>query len=490
MAIADVSHYVKPNDLIDKDALERATSVYFPRRVIPMLPENLSNGICSLNPDVERLCMVCDMTITYAGNVKAYEFYPAVMKSAARLTYNQVWQWLENDEKNIPETFSGSLKTLYKLFQILQAKRQKRGAMEFETIETQMIFDDKGKIERIEPVKRNDAHKLIEECMLAANVCAADFLLQNKQPALYRNHAGPTPEKLATLREQLALLGLKLGGKDNPTPKHYGELAAQIADRPDRELLQTMLLRSMQQAMYEPENMGHFGLAYEHYAHFTSPIRRYPDLLVHRAIKAVLAGQKYEVPSWQEMGVHTSFCERRADEASRDVESWLKTYFMRDKVGEVFTGKVSGMANFGLFVTLDEIHIEGMVHVSDLGEDYFNYRADLLAMVGERSGVRFNMGDTVTVKVARADLETSRIDLVLVGGVKSGKKSAKSAKSKQKLPENVAKLVDEAEHILAKSKRQSASKSVKKAASANQSSRKKAAPKKAKKSVSIKIKKA
>ncbi|QMT31121.1 ribonuclease R [Alysiella filiformis] len=490
VAIADVSHYVKPNDLIDKDALERATSVYFPRRVIPMLPENLSNGICSLNPDVERLCMVCDMTITYAGNVKAYEFYPAVMKSAARLTYNQVWQWLENDEKNIPETFSGSLKTLYKLFQILQAKRQKRGAMEFETIETQMIFDDKGKIERIEPVKRNDAHKLIEECMLAANVCAADFLLQNKQPALYRNHAGPTPEKLATLREQLALLGLKLGGKDNPTPKHYGELAAQIADRPDRELLQTMLLRSMQQAMYEPENMGHFGLAYEHYAHFTSPIRRYPDLLVHRAIKAVLAGQKYEVPSWQEMGVHTSFCERRADEASRDVESWLKTYFMRDKVGEVFTGKVSGMANFGLFVTLDEIHIEGMVHVSDLGEDYFNYRADLLAMVGERSGVRFNMGDTVTVKVARADLETSRIDLVLVGGVKSGKKSAKSAKSKQKLPENVAKLVDEAEHILAKSKRQSASKSVKKAASANQSSRKKAAPKKAKKSVSIKIKKA
>lgn len=489
VAIADVSHYVKPNDLIDKDALERATSVYFPRRVIPMLPENLSNGICSLNPDVERLCMVCDMTITYAGNVKAYEFYPAVMKSAARLTYNQVWQWLENDEKNIPETFSGSLKTLYKLFQILQAKRQKRGAMEFETIETQMIFDDKGKIERIEPVKRNDAHKLIEECMLAANVCAADFLLQNKHPALYRNHAGPTPEKLATLREQLALLGLKLGGKDNPTPKHYGELAAQIADRPDRELLQTMLLRSMQQAMYEPENMGHFGLAYEHYAHFTSPIRRYPDLLVHRAIKAVLAGQKYEVPSWQEMGVHTSFCERRADEASRDVESWLKTYFMRDKVGEVFTGKVSGMANFGLFVTLDEIHIEGMVHVSDLGEDYFNYRADLLAMVGERSGVRFNMGDTVTVKVARADLETSRIDLVLVGGVKSGKKSAKSAKSKQKLPENVAKLVDEAEHILAKSKRQSASKSVKKAAPANQSSRKKAAPKKAKKSVQIKVKK-
>ncbi|MDK4538861.1 ribonuclease R, partial [Kingella kingae] len=405
VAIADVSHYVQPDDLIDFDARERATSVYFPRRVIPMLPESLSNGICSLNPDVERLCMVCDMTITYAGNVKEYSFYPAVMKSHGRLTYNQVWQWLENKTEN---EYSGSLNVLYKLFQVLQQKRQKRGAMEFETVETQMIFDDNGKIERIVPVMRNDAHKLIEECMLAANVCAADFLLKNKHHALYRNHLGPTPEKLATLREQLALLGLSLGGGDNPTPKHYGELAAKIADRPDRELLQTMLLRSMQQAMYEPENVGHFGLAYEHYAHFTSPIRRYPDLLVHRAIKAVLAKKMYDVSSWQELGVHCSYCERRADDASRDVESWLKTYYMRDKVGEIFTGKITHMANFGIFVTLDDIHIEGMVHVSELGEDYFNYRADLLAMVGERSGVRFGMGDTITVKVARADLETSK----------------------------------------------------------------------------------
>lgn len=300
--------------------------------MIPMLPESLSNGICSLNPDVERLCMVCDMTITYAGNVKEYSFYPAVMKSHGRLTYNQVWQWLENKTEN---EYSCSLNVLYKLFQVLQQKRQKRGAMEFETVETQMIFDDNGKIERIVPVVRNDAHKLIEECMLAANVCAADFLLKNKHNALYRNHLGPTPEKLATLREQLALLGLSLGGGDNPTPKHYGELAAKIADRPDRELLQTMLLRSMQQAMYEPENVGHFGLAYEHYAHFTSPIRRYPDLLVHRAIKAVLAKKTYDVSSWQELGVHCSYCERRADDASRDVESWLKTYYMRDKVGEI-----------------------------------------------------------------------------------------------------------------------------------------------------------
>ncbi|MCG7657329.1 ribonuclease R [Wielerella bovis] len=508
VAIADVSHYVQPDDLIDVDARERATSVYFPRRVIPMLPENLSNGICSLNPDVERLCMVCDMEITYAGNVKAYEFYPAVMKSAARLTYNQVWQWLDNNEKSIPEIFSDSLKTLYKIFQILQQKRQKRGAMEFETVETQMIFDDNGKIERIEPVKRNDAHKLIEECMLAANVCAADFLLQNKQPALFRNHAGPTPEKLATLREQLALLGLKLGGKDNPTPKHYGELAAQIADRPDRELLQTMLLRSMQQAMYEPDNLGHFGLAYEHYAHFTSPIRRYPDLLVHRAIKAVLADKRYEVPSWQEMGVHTSFCERRADEASRDVESWLKTYFMRDKVGDVFTGKVSGMANFGLFVTLDDIHIEGMVHVSDLGEDYFNYRADLLAMVGERSGVRFNMGDTVTVKVARADLETSKIDLVLVSSGAGKKKIAKKSKQtdfrqpekavKQKsgkktvasqLLEEAARLLAEADAKMSRKKRVAAQKSAQSTSQSQSVAKQNGQTAKGKKSVSIKVKK-
>lgn len=494
VAIADVSHYVQPDDLIDFDARERATSVYFPRRVIPMLPESLSNGICSLNPDVERLCMVCDMTITYAGNVKEYSFYPAVMKSHGRLTYNQVWQWLENKTEN---EYSGSLNVLYKLFQVLQQKRQKRGAMEFETVETQMIFDDNGKIERIVPVVRNDAHKLIEECMLAANVCAADFLLKNKHNALYRNHLGPTPEKLATLREQLALLGLSLGGGDNPTPKHYGELAAKIADRPDRELLQTMLLRSMQQAMYEPENVGHFGLAYEHYAHFTSPIRRYPDLLVHRAIKAVLAKKTYDVSSWQELGVHCSYCERRADDASRDVESWLKTYYMRDKVGEIFTGKITHMANFGIFVTLDDIHIEGMVHVSELGEDYFNYRADLLAMVGERSGVRFGMGDTITVKVARADLETSKIDLVLVsGGVVPSKRAKKvqaaltaapktsrksNKKTKWPAPELLADALNMAEKVLAK---QAKNRKKQPATSSAQSK------KSVKKSVSIKVKSA
>ena len=445
VAIADVSHYVRPDDAIDTDAQERSTSVYFPRRVIPMLPENLSNGICSLNPDVERLCMVCDMVITYAGNIKEYRFYPAVMRSHARLTYNQVWDWISDD---LDHPHKAQIDTLYKLFKILQKKRFERGAVEFESIETQMLFDDNGKIEKIVPVVRNDAHKLIEECMLAANVCAAEFLIKNKHTALFRNHLGPTPEKLATLRDQLGLLGLQLGGGDNPTPKDYAALAEKFKGRPDAELLQVMMLRSMQQAVYEPHCDGHFGLAYEAYAHFTSPIRRYPDLTVHRAIKAVLNQQTYTPSkSWQALGVHTSFCERRADDASRDVENWLKTYYMRDKVGEIFEGKISGMTNFGLFVTLDGIHIDGLVHISDLGEDYFNFRPEIRAIEGERSGVRFNMGDKVSVRVARADLDTSKIDLTLISGGSSGKKrrakttAQTGSKTKRKL---TAKEIDDA----------------------------------------------
>lgn len=429
VAIADVSHYVRPDDVIDTDAQERSTSVYFPRRVIPMLPENLSNGICSLNPNVERLCMVCDMVITYAGNIKEYRFYPAVMRSHARLTYNQVWKWLSG---GIGHPFKAQIDTLYKLFKILQKKRFERGAVEFDSIETQMLFDDNGKIEKIVPVVRNDAHKLIEECMLAANVCAADFLLKNKHTALFRNHLGPTPEKLAALREQLGLLGLQLGGGDNPSPKDYAALAGQFKGRPDAELLQVMMLRSMQQVVYEPHCDGHFGLAYEAYAHFTSPIRRYPDLTVHRAIKAVLNQQTYTPKkSWQALGVHTSFCERRADDASRDVENWLKTYYMRDKVGEVFEGKISGMTSFGIFVTLDGIHIDGLVHISDLGEDYFNFRPEIMAIEGERSGIRFNMGDRVAVRVARADLDDGKIDFVLIAeGSGRGRKAKSSASVK------------------------------------------------------------
>lgn len=410
VAIADVSHYVQPDDALDKDALDRGTSVYFPRRVIPMLPEALSNGICSLNPDVERLCMVCDMQINAKGEVKRYRFYPAVMLSKARLTYNQVWDWLQNgsDHPMLPH-----VQTLYQLFQVLQTARAQRGAIEFDSTETQMLFNDDGKIERIVPVVRNDAHRLIEECMLAANVCAAQFLEKHKHKALYRVHEGPTAEKLENLRNYLKLVGLTLGGGDKPTAKDYGALAEQIHGRPDVPVLQTMLLRSMQQAVYTPDNEGHFGLAYEAYAHFTSPIRRYPDLLVHRAIKAVLAGDKYKPGKWAQLGVHCSMTERRADDASRDVESWLKTYYMRDKVGEVFTGKICAVASFGVFVLLDDVYVEGLVHISELGKDYFHFKKDIQAIVGEKSGVQYRLGDPLTVRVVRADLENAQVDFVL-----------------------------------------------------------------------------
>ncbi len=423
VAIADVSHYVKPGDAIDTDAEERGTSVYFPRRVIPMLPEKLSNGICSLNPDVERLCMVCDMVITYAGNIKSFEFYPAVMQSHARLTYTEVWDWIENGSEN---PLKPHIDTLYTIYKKLVNKRSQRGAIEFDTIETQMIFNEHGKIDHIEPVIRNEAHRLIEECMLAANVCAANFLLENKHTALFRSHLGPTPEKLTTLREQLAMLGLTLNGGDEPTPLDYAELAEQFEGRADKDALQIMLLRSMKQAVYEPKNQGHFGLAYSAYTHFTSPIRRYPDLTVHRAIKAILAKSTYEPKSWQALGVHTSFTERRADDASRDVENWLKTFYMKDKEGEIFEGTISGLTSFGIFVNLNDLHIEGLIHISDLGQDYFHYRQETMRIEGERSGVTFQLGDKVIVKVVRADLETSKIDLSLVSGGQIGKKRQKN----------------------------------------------------------------
>ncbi|MDN0081366.1 ribonuclease R [Crenobacter sp. SG2305] len=412
VAIADVSHYVQPADALDVDALDRGTSVYFPRRVIPMLPEALSNGICSLNPEVERLCMVCDMQISVEGVVTAYRFYPGVMQSRARLTYNQVWDWVQNgsDHPQKPQ-----IDVLYNLFKVLLAAREKRGAIDFDTIETQMLFNDDGKIDRIVPVVRNDAHRLIEECMLAANVCSADYLIKHKHPCLFRVHEGPTPEKLENLRTFLSLAGLTLEGGEKPTTKDYAALSEQIKGRPDAEALQTMLLRSMRQAVYAPDNIGHFGLSYEAYTHFTSPIRRYPDLLVHRAIKAVLAGRHYKPEQkWLQLGEHCSVTERRADDASRDVEAWLKTYYMRDRVGEVFTGKVSAVTSFGVFVMLDEIHAEGLVHISELGKDYFHYRPEVMAIVGEKSGAEYRLGDRLTVKVARADLESSKVDFVLV----------------------------------------------------------------------------
>jgi ribonuclease R len=418
VAIADVSHYVRDGDALDHDARERGTSVYFPRRVIPMLPEALSNELCSLKPAVDRLCMVCDMQVGATGEIRKYTFYPAVMHSRARLTYTTVWQWLSQPATAAtPEAreLLPHLADLYSLYKVLAQARLARGAIDFDTVELALVFDEEGKIERIVPSPRNDAHKLIEECMLAANVCTADFLARHEHPALYRVHEGPPPEKLASLRAFLSGVALGLGGGDAPQPADYAKLLGAIEGRPDFALLQTVLLRSLSQAQYRPENVGHFGLAFDAYMHFTSPIRRYPDLLAHRAIKACLAGGRY-VPkgtAWEELGVHCSLTERRADDATRDVEAWLKCFYMQDKVGEVFEGTISGVANFGIFVTLDDLNIDGLVHVTELGRDYFHFDGTRHAMIGERSGRVFQLAGRVRVQVARVDLETTKIDFTL-----------------------------------------------------------------------------
>ncbi len=451
VAIADVSHYVKPNDSLDGDAIERSTSVYFPRRVIPMLPEKLSNGLCSLNPAVDRLCLVCDMVVTAKGEVTAYQFYPAVMHSAARLTYNQVAEVLadpKGEEAARRPAIVPHLLNLNAVFHALLGARQERGAIDFETTETYIVCNAMGKIEKIIPRTRNDAHRLIEECMLAANVCAADLLIRHKHPGTFRIHAVPTEEKLNQLRTFLKQAGLNLGGGTKPAASDYAALMREIKERPDAALLQTMLLRSMQQAVYSPDNVGHFGLAYEAYAHFTSPIRRYPDLLTHRAIKAILQGKRYEpkgidvsklnttvsnaarkqaakdkaegkakdekdLTIWDALGVHCSANERRADEASRDVEAWLKCFYMQDKLGEAFTGTVAGVTTFGIFVQLDELYVEGLVHVTELGQDYFQYDEARHQLRGERTGKTFGLTDRVVVQVAKVDLESRKIDLVL-----------------------------------------------------------------------------
>ncbi len=418
VAIADVSHYVSSGDALDREAFNRGNSVYFPRRVIPMLPEVLSNGLCSLNPQVERLCMVCEINIDTTGSFREYRFYPAVMFSHARLTYTKVAAMLENPKGEDAQQYKNLLphiQLLYKLFKVLLKARGKRGAIDFETIETQMIFNDQGKIERILPVKRNDAHRLIEECMLAANVCASDFLQKHKQPTLYRIHEGPTPEKLLALRDFLKEFGVQLSGGDEPSAKDYARTLTRIKDRPDAQLLQTVMLRSLRQAVYSPDNVGHFGLAYESYTHFTSPIRRYPDLLVHRAIKAVLSDMVYSPGNWHELGEHCSQTERRADDASRDVETWLKCYYMQDRIGECFDGVISGVTGFGLFVALDGIYVEGLVHISELPSDYFHFDAAKHMLLGERSGKRYRLGDRLRVKLVRVDLESSKIDFVLDG---------------------------------------------------------------------------
>lgn len=438
VAIADVSHYVTVGSELDNEAHKRSTSVYFPERVIPMLPEILSNGLCSLNPHVDRLCMVCEMVISEEGEITRSKFYDAVMQSHARLTYNDVAKMLVDGDKKLQQKHVDllpHLKELYALYQAIRKAREKRGAMDFDTQETKIVFGKERKIDKIIPVVRNDAHKLIEEFMISANACAAKFLTTKKMPKLLRVHESPSEEKLANLRTFLGEMGLRLTGDEKPTPVDFMNLIDSIQDRPDAHLIQTVLLRSMSQAVYSAEQKGHFGLGLEAYAHFTSPIRRYPDLLVHRAIRHVLQGKKadsfaYGIPDMVILGEHCSANERRADDATRDVVTWLKCEYMMDKLGEEFSGVISAVTSFGFFVELNDIYVEGLVHISSLGQDYFHFDPLSHQLKGEHSNIRYRLGDTVKVKVARVDLDEKKIDFMLIGITKKSGNSSRPASKK------------------------------------------------------------
>lgn len=422
VAIADVSAYVEKGTALDDEAVERGTSVYFPNNVIPMLPEVLSNGLCSLNPNVDRLCMVCEMYIDAKGKIKSFDFHEGLMRSHARLTYDEVAAMIVDKDKKSRQAHAEiieHLDNLYKLYHILKKARKRRGVIDFETAEPVFKFDHQRKIQNIVAAERNDAHKVIEECMIAANVSAARFLKKKKIPALYRVHAGPAAEKILGLREFLGEFGLHLRGGAEPTPSDYAEVMAAIQDRPDKHLIQTVMLRSLSQAVYSPDTeTGHFGLAHKDYAHFTSPIRRYPDLLVHRGIRHILQAGKpkgfaYEYDAMVTLGEHSSMCERRADDATRDAVDWLKCEFMQDKVGEAYSGTVSGVTSFGLFLELDRFFVEGLVHITSLPSDYYGFDPIGHRLTGKRSGRIYRLGDRIDIIVARVDLDERKIDFEL-----------------------------------------------------------------------------
>lgn len=446
VAIADVGHYVTPGSALDKEAYNRGNSVYFPEHVVPMLPEALSNGLCSLNPHVDRLVLVCEMTISKAGNISGYQFMEALIHSHARLTYNQVWAMV-NPQGDVDEQQTwrsqyadvvADVDVLYGLFKRLRERREARGALDFDSVETRIVFDAQRKIQQIVPVQRNEAHMLIEECMLAANLCAANFYERYKLPILYRVHKGPGEEKQKGLQEFLAELGLSLHlGKGDPAPADYQALLARVADRPDAHLIQTMLLRSLSQAVYQPENEGHFGLAYKAYTHFTSPIRRYSDLLVHRGIKSLIHSElesrqinrhqdtaitpaktyfPYDLAAMVHIGEHVSMTERRADEATREVVDFLKCEYIQSFVGETFEGTINTVTGFGMFVELKDIYVEGLVHVSTLGDDYYQFDSVKQRLVGERTRRVFRLGDAIWVRVLQVDLDERKIDFELAQG--------------------------------------------------------------------------
>ncbi|TDU22448.1 RNAse R [Panacagrimonas perspica] len=424
VAIADVAAYVRPGTALDREATERGNSVYFPDRAIPMLPEKLSNGLCSLNPNVDRLCMVCELRVNSSGEVTKSRFFEGVMNSDARLVYDDVAAALGGEAGRVPDKVLPALKVLDDCFAALLAARERRGAIDFESSETKIVFGADRKIERIVAVQRNRAHRLIEECMIAANVEAAKFVAKHKLPAPYRIHEKPDAMKVQALREFLQAQGLKLGGSERPEAMDYAKLMARCKDKPNRSLIQTVMLRSLMQARYSADNNGHFGLALEHYAHFTSPIRRYPDLVLHRGLKHLIRRAKvsdflYSAADIERQGAHCSMTERRADDATRDAVVWLKCEYMSDRVGEEFDGVVSGVAPFGLFVELGGLHVDGLIHVSSLSNDYYKFEQRHHRLIGERTGRVFNLGDTVRVKVVRVNLDERKIDLEIAGSPKS-----------------------------------------------------------------------
>lgn len=433
VCIADVSSYVEPGTALDTEAHQRGNSVYFPDRVITMLPEVLSNGLCSLNPDVERLCMACELYVSRAGKVTRSRFFAAVMRSHARFTYDQVAALLGDDEPRLRRRFAEllpHLHALYALYQALHGARAERGAIDFDTIETSFELDEQGRVLAIRPLVRNVAHRIIEECMLAANVAAARLFQRKRMPALYRIHETPKEEKLSDLREFLAGLSLRLPGGKRPTAKDYAALLDAVRARPDRHLIRTVLLRSMQQAIYSSENAGHFGLAYPAYTHFTSPIRRYPDLIVHRAIKHLLAGGTaadfdYAKPDLRRIGEHCSGTERRADEATRDVESWLKCEYMEDKIGAEFEGTITSVNSFGIFVELDRIHVDGLVHITALDNDFYHFDPVGHRLMGKRTGTVYRLGDRLRVRLAAVNLDERKIDFVPAPRGQGGSKKRK-----------------------------------------------------------------
>lgn len=416
VAIADVSHYVEVGSELDKEATRRSTSVYFPDRVVPMLPEILSNGLCSLNPKVDRLCMVCEMQIDAEGEVTGATFFEGVMRSKARLTYSQVNELLTGESKtSVPKALHDPIRELHSLYKALATARGRRGAIEIDLPQTKFKLNESGEIDRIEVVPRNDAHRLIEECMIAANVQAATFLKRHRIPGLYRVHARPDPDRFDELRLFLVSLGLKVAHSDHVQPRDFTKIIRQTADRPDATAIMMTMLRSLTHAEYSPANIGHFGLALDSYAHFTSPIRRYPDLLVHRAIRHIVQGRKpgrfdYSGRDMERLGTITSANEKRAEEATRDVEAWLKCQYMEQHLGDEFDGVITGVTNFGVFVQITSLLTDGLVHVTSLSNDYYHYDAGTQSLVGERTGKTFRLGDAMRVKVQRVDMDTRRID--------------------------------------------------------------------------------